>query len=230
MNLSILSATAWQRFLELLPWYVNGTLSIDERFEMEFWLAVSAKCRTELAYVVALASEVKRTSLPLAQRDEAAGLAQLMARVHAQDSGKLALRTIGGAGVKRALQNAMAKWHKQAIAIAAALAIVQTGVLVNSVYQAQDNSVIKPLGAAVGTSVGDGTSVRKTALLQVTFRASASEAQIRGLLDKLGAEIISGPGALGVYSLKIASERGDATLTALRNAQDVVDSAAMLTN
>ncbi len=226
MNMSILSAAAWQRFMELLPWYVNGTLSIDERFEMEFWLAVSAKCRTELAYVVALASEVKRTSLPLAQRDEAAGLAQLMARVHAQDSGKLAFRTIGGAGVKRALQNALTKWHKQAIAIAAALAIVQTGVLVNSVYQAQDNAVIKPLGAAVG----DGAALRKTALLQVTFRASASEAQIRGLLDKLGAEIVSGPGALGVYSLKIAGERGDATLTALRNAQDVVDSAAMLTN
>lgn len=222
MNMSVLSATAWQRFIELLPWYVNGTLSIDERFEMEFWLAVSAKCRTELAYVVALAHEVKQKSVSMESRDEAVGLALLMARVHAQDSGKLALRSIGPS-VKNVIQRAVVRWHKTAIAVAAAVAIVQTSVIFTAMYQASDGDVIKPLGV-------ESKVTSKAALLQVTFRASASESQIRSLLDKLGAEIVSGPGALGVYSLKVTSERGEATLTALRGAQDVVDSAALLAN
>ena len=222
MNMSILSATAWQRFMELLPWYVNGTLSIDERFEMEFWLAVSVKCRRQLTYVVALAQEVKLKSLPMESRDEAVGLALLMARVHAQDSGKLALRSIGPRATN-VIQRALVRWHKTAIAVAAAVAIVQTGVIFTAMYQASDADVIKPLGVE-----SKGTS--KAALLQVTFRASASESQIRSLLGKLGAEIVSGPGAIGVYSLKVSSERGEVTLTALRGAQDVVDSAALLAN
>jgi hypothetical protein len=45
------------------------------------------------------------------------------------------------------------------------------------------------------------------AVLQVRFRATATEAQMRAALQEIGGAIVDGPGALGVYRVRLQGER-----------------------
>ena len=46
---------------ELLPWYVNATLTEDERHGVEAHLKDCEKCRNEVAYLNTLRSQVRAT-------------------------------------------------------------------------------------------------------------------------------------------------------------------------
>jgi hypothetical protein len=63
-------------------------------------------------------------------------------------------------------------------------------------------------------------------LLQVVFKADATERDIRGLLASVDAELVGGPGALGVYTIRVPAGRADAAAAALRGRADVVESVA----
>ena len=49
---------------ELLPWYVNGSLSDTERAQVDAWLAESAEARAELAALQAIHRQVRSEALP----------------------------------------------------------------------------------------------------------------------------------------------------------------------
>ena len=55
-----------QEFSELLPWYVNGTLSSNEQARVEAWLAQSSEARNELAVLQQLAHQIKSAAIPVA--------------------------------------------------------------------------------------------------------------------------------------------------------------------
>lgn len=82
---SVLVPDAWQRFSEMLPWYVNGTLDANDRHEMVRWLALSKDCRAELYEVIALARHIRNQPSHV---HAPAGLSRLMALVHRHDAGK----------------------------------------------------------------------------------------------------------------------------------------------
>lgn len=84
------------------------------------------------------------------------------------------------------------QWWRPALA-AAALVIVIQGILLVNLWPR--DTVYTPLGGA------------ERAELQVRFRPEASEEQIRAALNAVGARIVGGPGALGIYRLRI--EGGD---------------------
>src|SRR4051812_531011 len=71
-----------QRVLELLPWYVNGTLETAERQTVEGHLAGCARCRGELAAARDLARVVKNAE-SAAPSPHPVQLARLLARLDA---------------------------------------------------------------------------------------------------------------------------------------------------
>ena len=104
--------------------------------------------------------------------------------------------------------------------MAAAIAILQTGVVLMNMYEVVDGCVLRPLVATQWTS--------RQGTIQTTFHSTANDLQKHALLALIGAEIVSGPDALGVYTLKIPSERSNAALKELQRATAIVDSATLL--
>ncbi|GJL82909.1 MAG: hypothetical protein DHS20C01_25430 [marine bacterium B5-7] len=127
-----------------------------------------------------------------AARTEVVFLQRLRDEVRQTDQGSL-----GAFGQKR-LEKEIAQTRSRpavtstrwrAIAAAAALlAVIQGGLLFN-IWQSDDG--YKMLG--VGGSAG----------VEVIFNETATEAEIRSLLNEVGATIRSGPGALGVYRIEL---------------------------
>lgn len=96
-------------------------------------------------------------------------------------------------------------------AIAAAVVILLQAAVIG--YQWRESPVI--------TAGGDG------ATLQVRFAPTASETAIRELLQEINGSIVDGPGAIGVYHVKIADAEEDPTAAAkalevLRARSDIV--------
>lgn len=80
----------------------------------------------------------------------------------------------------------VARVWKPALALAAGLALLVQGA---AIFQLQDDRA-----ALAG---------RSDAQVQITFAPDAREADLRALLQEVGATIVDGPGASGVYRLQI---------------------------
>jgi hypothetical protein len=65
-------------------------------------------------------------------------------------------------------------------------------------------------------------------LLQITFKPLATETQIRALLSSVQGEIVAGPGALGVYAVRVPDRQGAVALAKLRSDSTTVDSVVLL--
>lgn len=133
------------------------------------------------------------------------------------------VKALGGAegpgelGRKRLLRDLQSErraaraWWRPALAAAAAVIVVQGVVLANIWWR---EAAIAPLGGPKA----EGATV------QIQFAPTATEAQIRALLQEAGATLIDGPGASGVYRVRV--ERIDPALARLRASKDVVKHAA----
>ncbi len=225
MRFTKLTPESQQSFLELLPWYVNGTLDGNDRRSMEYCLATYPDCRSELEWMEGVANQVRGESIQL---NEQAGLDRLMSMVRAQESGKLLMLPrlsaprVGPA--KQALRivsrTKLQQWIKPLMAVAATLAVVQVGLVFIDTQSANQSDTLRPLGAT--------QPMARHVMIQATFRADASETKIRALLAQVGAEIVSGPGALGVYTLKVPINKAESALADLRRATTIIDSATQL--
>jgi hypothetical protein len=103
-------------------------------------------------------------------------------------------------------------WLKPAFAIAASLLVVQTVVM--SYLLTHRESALESLSGPVVSG----------AILQITFRPGVTEQQLRGLLIANQAEIISGPGALGIYRVRVSEERVQQVISALQKQSDIIES------
>lgn len=118
----------------------------------------------------------------------------------------------GDLGLKRLLRDVRARqrtpsaWWRPALA-AAAVVIVAQGALLATFWPREP--AITPLGEQ-----------RTGALIQVQFQPNATEAQIRELLQQTGATIVDGPGAVGVYRLRL--DQPETALAPLRARTDIV--------
>ncbi len=121
--------------------------------------------------------------------------------------------TPGDLGLKRLLRDVRAQgsrvrlWWKPTLAAAAVVIIVQ-GALLASFWPHE--SPVTPLGGPKPFG----------AVAQIVFQPNATEAQIRALLQKNGATLIDGPGAIGLYRIRL--EKTDPALMQLREHKDVV--------
>jgi hypothetical protein len=183
---------------ELLPWYVNDTLTDEERSGLEEHLKRCEQCRREVEYLKALRSQVKATS-DLAPYGEL-GLKRLLSDIkkEAQTPRRFAFQ----------------RWQP-ALAIAASLIImVQSFFLYN--YWQQSEAITTLSGPVQGGEV-----------LQVSFAPDANETQIRKVLQSVEGSIIDGPGAIGIYRVRLnltteKEERINERIAILRLRSDVV--------
>lgn len=194
--------------LELLPWYLNGTLEGAELAAVEALLLRSAEAREELEVLRRLAAAVRE------QEQEQAREAPPF--------------ELGWARLQRSLQQEVRPaprrdWWKPGLTAAAALVIaLQLGILmrpaqVDSDWQRQSGGSEQVLSGGYR--------------VQLRFVEHAQWQQIRALLLELDAVLVDGPSALGVVQVHVPADKrfrdGQALLQWLQQ-QAVVQHAALL--
>jgi anti-sigma factor RsiW len=106
--------------------------------------------------------------------------------------------TPGELGLRRLLRDVKAgggaarAWWRPALAAAAVVIVAQALVLAALLWPREQS--ITPLGSRVGT---------EAATLQVRFAPTATEAEIRSAINDINGVFIDGPGALGVYRVRL---------------------------
>ncbi len=172
-----------EKFSELLPWYVNGTLNAEDRAWVESYLKEHPAARAELEWYRSLKSKIQ-DSVP--QVPATIGLAKTMLLIRG-DRPTLAERISAFFG-DFALRPAMA------LGMFAVLAL-QSGVIFNMMQQAdEDEMQIRALKAV---------QVEEGPLLKVNFAPEAKEADIRFALVAVQGTLAGGPGQLGDYYIRV---------------------------
>ena len=192
------------RARELLPWYLTGTLADRERALVDQQLAQSDALRAELDWLRKLQQDI-HAAAPAADGDF--GWSRFKQRIEAEQSGVLV-------PIQKARRP---RWYAPALALAASILVAQTvviGVLLN-----QGTPDLRPMS---GPTAAEGP------LLQIQFQPSATEQQIRDVLTAAHAQIVAGPGALGIYTIRIHDGDNAAAMQRLREATAVVESVSPL--
>lgn len=195
--------TAVEHVEDQLTWYVNGTLGEAETEIVEKHLASCAHCRTELAWLREVRQQTQ-SNVPDFLPDS--GLQQLMEKIRAEQ------RTAKQA--PRLWPRFELNWWSPAMGFAAILIVLQAVVIGGLLTRGDETH---------HTLSGRAASVEGT-LLQITFRPDAREADLRAVLSSVQAEIVSGPGALGVYTIEVPSENSRSALAQLQRREDLVQS------
>lgn len=201
-----------QRLLELLPWYLNGTLEAAERVRVDALLVRSAEAREALQSLRQLAAAVREEEQATNLRQPAPG-------------------DLGWARLQRSLRQETAAtprrdWWKPGLAVAAALVLaLQIGIL------------LRPAGTDSDWRLQSGGTAQQLLSggyrVQLRFVEHAQWQQIRGLLLEVDGLLIDGPSALGLVQVHVPTDPrfadGKALLLWLQQ-QPVVQHAALVGN
>lgn len=189
-----------RRLRQELPWLVNGSLPPAEREAIEQALHQRPALRSERAFFERLREAVRgqETAMP-----GDAGWQRLRAQI---ETTPVATRAA-----------ANDRWWRP-LAIAASVLFAVQAVWVWGPFRADE--AYAPQGTS-GQQIG-----ADVVLLQVRPRADARLGDWQALLLRLNAQVVSGPGAAGVYRIAVPRAQADAALAALRAAGDVVEHAA----
>jgi hypothetical protein len=172
-----------ERFAELLPWYVNGSLEAADRAWVDSFLAEHPDARAELAWYQSLQTRIHET-VPAVPAT--IGLSRAMNLIRG-DRPTISERISNFFG-SFAMRPAMALGLL-------ALVVVQGGVIANMMNQAQEDAV--EMRALRAQTVEEGP------LVKVNFAPDAKESDIRLLLVSIQGTLTGGPGQLGDYYVRV---------------------------
>jgi hypothetical protein len=193
-----------ERFEELLPWYVNGTLGADDRGWVERYAAEHPEAQAQIDWCRGLQAHIRA---PAPQIAPALGLDRVLQRIRGERP-TMVKRVRSWLGALAAAPVAAVARPIGAVA-ALAIIVVQGGII----YQmrpdnsAQDERLLRSTKAM---RVDEGP------LLRVNFSPDAREAEIRMLLVAAQATLAGGPGQLGDYYLRVPAGRESAAVDRLR--------------
>lgn len=183
--------------------YALGRLSAQETADLEALAASDTALRAELALARAMARA--RTKDPVRSASSAFGWARLSRAIDAQP--------LARPGLIR-LPDRFSRWQTAA-AVFLAVAVWQFA----AVPSLQEHG----RGAGPGYGMAGGPQT-PTFIARVTFRPEATELQIRQALLQVGAHLVAGPSALGLYDLAFANQAAlTAGLTLLRANKALVE-------
>lgn len=183
-----------QRFEELLPWFVNGTLARQDHEWMEGYLREHPEAGAELRLTQSLRERV-RGSVPEVATD--LGMERLMHRIRSEQA--MTRKAVKQAGLFERIGEFFNGFRiTPAFAGAAALVVVQGFVIGGLMMRLDDahESVRQAEYRALNVQPGAGPS---TPLLRISFKARTTEEDMRALLGKLGGTFVGGPTAFGDY-------------------------------
>ena len=208
---------AHQRIWELLPWYVNGSLSQRERETVEAHLQGCRRCQEE-ERACRLSGEAVKGAGEVAPTPHPVQLQRMLARIDEAERGEPAH---GGGGWRllapfRALIDATPRPLRGALVAQVAVIVMLVGVLVWPELQPRPRT---PPPATYRT-LSDAAAPAAPALrLRVMFSPQTTERQMRDLLLGVRGEITGGPSPLGVYTLSVpaGSDSLQAVLARLRS-------------
>ncbi|MEM7194049.1 MAG: hypothetical protein AAF402_03805 [Pseudomonadota bacterium] len=170
-----------------IPWYVNNTLSPEERAQFEEGLKKYSQLEDEIEFARAVQHAVAAEDVG---SPGAFGLRRLQ-------------QSIGNAeSVKKAAQprhmetRNSSRWKWAAIA-AAVVVMVQTGVIFNGP------------GRVEYELLGNREGIQS---LQIDFQSGVTLEQVNHLLKEIEGEIISGPSALGIFRIHLKEVETDKEL------------------
>lgn len=207
------------RFDELLPFYVNGTLSEADRAWVQTYLSEHPKAMAELQWYQSLQTRL-REDVPAVSSE--VGMERALQRIRTEGPLPQGVRRAATPGPLERLRGWLSTLVPQPMlrpAFASALAVValQTVVITNLVMEG-DGSEIRAL---------KGSAVDKGPYLKVNFKPDAREADIRLLLVEVGGSLAAGPGQLGDYYLRM-SDRPVTVVTKILSASAIVDAVAVV--
>jgi|SRR6185369_835321 len=195
-----------ERFEELLPWYVNGSLGAEDRAFVDAYLKEHPEARSELDWYQSLQKRVQENAPAV---PATIGLARTI-RLIQGDRPTLSERInafFGNLGLRPSY--AMA---------ALAVVAVQGGVILNLLGDVRENAdEIRALNAV---------RVKEGPMLKVSFTPDAKESDIRMLLVQVQGELAGGPGQLGDYYLRVPAGSEAAALARVQ-AATIVQAASL---
>jgi anti-sigma factor RsiW len=176
----------------LLPWYLNGTLQEEERLRVDQHLLSCAACRAELEELAQL--NVQLHEVYAAQSEPSTRIQRaVLAQVQREASEKGAKPVTGSSWL-----DGLDGWFRSlfiprwAPALAVTLLVVQLGLLLWTLTlpTLSDQVMTRGLGAP-------------TVRLRVVFQETASERQIRVLVQGVHGRIVDGPALDGAYIIEV---------------------------
>jgi anti-sigma factor RsiW len=186
------------RVHELLPWYVNETLSADERAMVERHVASCAACGREFQTLSQIGAAV--TALAPDAPDPAVSLARTFASIDRIERREPRARV---AAWWRAVWTPSVPVARVALAVQLAIILV-LGALV----------LPPPARESSFTTLSGSPAASAGARLTVVFVPNATEDAIRQALLDVDGAIVSGPSAAGVYVVRLPGRTDDARVEA----------------
>lgn len=195
-----------ERFEDLLPWFVNGTIGADDRAWFESYVEAHPAARAEVDW---LRSTQKRMLDSAPAVPATIGLARTMHLIRGDQPtwSERISAFFGGFGMR------------PGVALAAfALVAIQGGVIVGLMDSAKDDAA--ELRALRATTVTEGY------LLKLNFAPEAKEADIRLLLVSVNGTVTGGPGQLGDWFVRVPAGQEAKALESLKS-NPIVQAAAL---
>lgn len=200
---------------ELLPWYATGALGEDDRRRVARHLESCRECSRELEGV----TEIRHAMSELS-RLEAEPSPEVYRSVMARVAADTIARDAGHQDVSWAA--ALDRWFRSLLmprwvpTLAAVLLVAQMSLLLWITFPPSEQ------GEVSTRSVGMPAQPSQIAVI---FQPSATEADIRSLLERLHARVIDGPSPSGVFTISLGAGSPAAALALLREQRNVVRSA-----
>jgi hypothetical protein len=204
---------------DMLPSYVNNTLDEASRRRLENLMQSSPSLRAEVSWLRQVREHVQSDKAQRQQPAADAGLDRLMTLIAAEKSGK-----VSSIAPLSSLSKRVTTWYKPALAIAATVMFAQAIGLFMLLGNGSGADTIRSLSGGVASHYGS----QHGSVLQVTFNSAVTEAQMRASLTSVGGEIVAGPGALGVYSIRVQKGSGADAANKLMQQKNVIDTATVV--
>jgi len=190
----------------LLPWFVNGTLSDDERASVDRHLRECARCRREVEVLRQLQAFCR--SVP-GGIDAKAGLRNLNGRISAASR-----RGSIWPWLERFLERwrRAPQWTRWVIVTEFAGAVALTAFV--GAHDGESSAPYRTLGASSRTS--------PYGMIAVVFTPDVAEAEMRRIVQAAGARIVDGPTSADAYVLRVPTGHRTNALVTLRSEPAVV--------
>jgi hypothetical protein len=218
-----MNTTTANRFDELLPFYVNGTLPEADRQWVDAYLRDHPQAARELDSCRTLQQRL-RADVPAVSSE--VGLERALARIRHEGPAPQRARRPTPPSAWQRLGDWLSSLVPQPVlkpAFAAALAVVavQGVVIVQMAADRDDESSLMRSLPPTGAGVDAGP------YLKVNFKGDAREADIRMLLIEANVSLAAGPGQLGDYYVRVPAPQADAVAGKLK-ASAIVDAVALV--